>query len=179
MLGELSLWRYRSQFLLYRDKIRKIRRIHRKIERGEVCLCTFRGSSFIFETQQRNVIHLWNKINLFFLYEYSPRETKYSTSGTCWNNPEQGRHTSRRMYLHYFHYNGASFAPRYWWLFIHVITLERIKKSFNVRRRSLANFFAKSLQLQNATISMIYWYIAKIILNNFALLCYLYFLISF
>lgn len=73
MLGELSLWRYRSQFLLYRDKIRKIRRIHRKIERGEVCLCTFRGSSFIFETQQRNVIHLWNKINLFFLYEYSPR----------------------------------------------------------------------------------------------------------
>lgn len=132
MLGELSLWRYRSQFLLYRDKIRKIWRIHRKIERGEVCLCTFRGSSFIFETQQRNVIHLWNKINLFFLYEYSPRETKYSTSGTCSNNPEQGRHTSRRMYLHYFHYNGASFAPRYWWLFIHVITLERIKKSFNV-----------------------------------------------
>ena len=125
--------------------MRKIRRVHRKIEdREEGGLSLYISRILLFLKRNNGkrdyVIHLWNKINLFFLYEYSPcvKRNILRVVLALRNNPEQGKHTSRRMYLHYFHYNGAELcAPRYWWLFIHVITLERIKKSFNVEKDPL------------------------------------------
>lgn len=117
-------WNYRCEdigrsFLLHRGKMRKIRRIHRKIEEGgSLSLYISRILLFLKRNNGKRdyVIHLWNKINLFFLYEYSPcvKRNILRVVLALRNNPEQGKHTSRRMYLHYFHYNGAELcAPRY------------------------------------------------------------------
>lgn len=139
-LDELSVWRDIGCSSYY--KIRKIRRVHRKIERG-VCLCTFRGSFYFWNaTAKRDYVPPLNKINLFFLHEYSPcvQNILRMVLGIR-NNPDRGSiHFHVECIFIIFSITGCELCfPRYWWLFIHVITLEKIKKPFNVETK---NFFA-------------------------------------